>query len=129
MRNSDNIRYFGELLVAIPDDKEKEIIAISRAFEKEAKREVKYVDSSMLSEIGVACTTGALGTGSVDEFRLDVGYRMDFRYAVYYQGKLDGLTDADILAGGTFTEEDIIFYEQISELLGKMYSIYLEIRG
>ena len=62
-------------------------------------------------------------------FRLDVGYRMDFRYAVYYQGKLDGLTDADILAGGTFTEKDIIFYEQISELLGKMYSIYLEIRG
>ena len=55
MQEYDQIRYYGEWLAAIPDDKEKEIIAISREFEKEANREVKYVDSAMLSEIGCAC--------------------------------------------------------------------------
>ena len=58
---------------------------------------------------------------------MDVGYRMDLLYYSYYQSKRDGLSDDEILAGGTLTMDHIIYYRQMSELLQKMYTIGKEI--
>lgn len=124
MEDADEIMFFGEKLVAIPDEIETQVISLANQFEAQVDPmfNIKYSDSDMLHNVGVCMTMEDHYIDQLEDFHYYHGLLYHPFYMEYYYMKMYyGFGEAELLKN--FTGAELTYLDQVRVYLDKVYNL------